>query len=377
MADRGRGFDVAVLGGECVGAAVAYALARRRVASVVIDVGRRDGGLPASDAIAVQSGEIPDIRLALRSAERFPELQELVGAFGYFRTGGLSVAQTDADTEMGRARAAQAAAAGLPLRWLSREETLRLEPGLSSHVLGAVYCAHDGVVDSCALARRLLGAAARFGAALRLDCGYLGIARQNGGFRVRAGRDEVVVRRVVVASADALRAVGRQLDVELPVRTHRRRVCITDRLPPVLRHSINRIRQQPSGEVVLEEPAIVEEGAPSDNAGALVESLRRTAAAAVRLVPGIEAARIIHAPLVVSVEAADGRPVVGRLDDDIYLAAAGAHQAAAHCPVIGETVAEGVSRNRWPENMEIWAPKRFEAVGAAVGKNGQDSTEGS
>lgn len=376
MADRGRGFEVAVLGGECAGAAVAYALARRRVGSVVIDVGRHDCGVTASDAIAVQGGEVADIRVALRSAERFPELQESAGSFGYFRTGGLSVALTDADTERGRARASQAAAAGLPLQWLSREETLRLEPGLSSHVLGAVYCAHDGVVDSSALARRLLAAAARFGAALRLDCGYFGIARQNGGFRVRAGRDEVAARRVVVASADALRAVARQLGVELPVRTQRRRVCITDRLPPLLRHTVNGIRQQPSGEVVLEDPAIGEEGAPGDDARTLVESVRRAAAAAARLVPGIETARIIHAPLLVSYEPADGRPAAGLLGEEVYLAVAAADQAA-HCPVIGETVAEGISRNRWPENMEIWAPGRFEAVGAVTGKKVQDSTAGS
>jgi hypothetical protein len=343
---------------------------------VVVDAGRQDCGVPSSGAIAVQSGEVADVRLALRSAERFPELQESVGAFGYFRTGGLSVALTDADAEMGRARASRAASAGLPLRWLSREETLRLEPGLNPHVLGAVYCAYDGVVDSSALARRLLAAAARFGAALRLDCGYLGIARQNGGFRVRAGRDEVVARRVVVASADALRAVSRQLDVALPVRTYPQRVCVTDRLPPLLRHSINRIRQHASGEVVFEEPTIGDEGAPGGDARALVESLRRAAMAAARLVPGIETARIIHAPLLVSDEPADGRPAAGRLDDEVYLAVAGADRAA-HCPLIGEAVAEGIFRNRWPENMEIWAPERFEAVGAAVGKVVQDSTEGS
>jgi hypothetical protein len=153
-------------------------------------------------------------------------------------------------------------------------------------------------------------------------------------------------------------------------------VCITDRLAPLLRHSINRIRQKPSGEVVLDVPASVDEGGPGADTRAIVESLRRAATAAARLVPGIEPARIIHAPLLVSFEAADGRPVLGRLGDDVYLAVAGADQAA-HCPVIGETVADGISRNRWPENMEIWAPERFEAVGAAAAKMVQDSTEGS
>ncbi|MHB8732352.1 MAG: NAD(P)/FAD-dependent oxidoreductase [bacterium] len=377
MPERARGYEVAVLGAGCAGAAVAYALARRRVAPVVVDISRPDHAVPASVAVAAQSGTPADIRIALRSADRFPELQDAIGAFGYRRTGGMTVALTDADAETGRARAAQAAEAGLPVVWLSREETLRREPALTDRVAGAVYCGYDGVADPARLARRLLAAALRFGGAAHLDCGYVGIARQSGGFRIRAGRDEIVARRVVVASVETLHMVGRQLGAGLPTRTERRRVAVTERVAPLLRHTCNGIRQHPSGELVLDPPAFADEGASAEDAKALVDALRRIATAAVRLVPGIQPARIIHAPLLVTAEPADGRPAVGRLEDDLYLAIAGPEQAVTHCPVIGEAVAEAASRNRRPDGLEIWAPGRFAVAAAGAAAGVQDSPQGS
>ena len=385
MPDRARGYEVAVLGAGCAGAAVAYALARRRIAAAVIDTSRPDYAVPASVAVAAQNGTPADIRLAMRSADRFPELQDAIGAFGYRRTGGMTVALTETDTEMGRARASQAGAAGLPLLWLSREETLRREPALTERAVGAVYCGYDGVADPGALARRLLAAALRFGGAAHLDCGHIGITRQSAGFRIRAGRDEIVARRVVVASVETLRAAGRQLGAGLPTRNGRRRVGVTERVAPILRHMVNGIHQHPSGELILDSPAFADEGAFAEDAPALVEALRRIATAAVRLVPGIAPARIIHAPLLVSDEPVDGRPAVGRLEDDLYLAIAGADRAVTHCPVIGDAIADAVSRNRWPDGLDIWAPGRFAvaaagartAGGPASDRGVQDSPQGS
>jgi hypothetical protein len=163
---------------------------------------------------------------------------------------------------------------------------------------------------------------------------------------------------------------ARQLGAALPARSGRRRVGVTERIAPLLRHTVNGIRQHPSGELVLDPPALVDEGATAEDARALVEALRRIATAAVRLVPGVEPARIIHAPLLVSAEPADGRPAVGRLEDDLYFALAGADRVITYCPVIGDAIAEAVSRNRWPDGLDIWAPGRFAVAAAGAGTAG-------
>jgi glycine/D-amino acid oxidase-like deaminating enzyme len=361
VADRSRGYDVAVLGAGCAGAAVAYALARRRIATAVIDPAHPDGPAPAFPVASVLLGNTADVRLAIRSAERLPELQDAVGPFGYRRTGGMWAALSDADCGLGQARAQSAAEAGLPVVWLSREETLRREPALGDRVAGTVYCGYDGVADAAALSRRLLAAAGRFGGAAHLDCGYVLVARQSEGFRITAGRDDVMARRLVVASGGLLRAVGRPLGADLPLRLSARRICITDRAPAVLRHMVSGIRQEPSGEFVLDPPALVAEDGPTAGVGGEVAAMRRIASAAVRLVAAVEASRVLHAPRWVFVEPADGRPAVGRLQDDLYVAIASDDQAPTLAPLIGETTAEAIARHRWPEGFEIWAPDRFAA----------------
>lgn len=376
MPERAHGYEVAVLGGGCAGAAVAYALARSRIASVVIDTAGPRRTFPVPAAVPVQYGAPADIALALRGAEHLPELQDAIGPFEYRRTGGMTVTLTDAEHDMGRARAAEAAAAGLPVRWLSREETLRREPGVTDRATGALYCAYDGVADAGAMARRLLGAVVRFGGAAYLDCGYVGIMRQNGGFRIRAGRDEVVARRIVAASAELLQATARPLGLALPIHTRRRRICVTDRLAPMLRHAVNGITQEPAGALVLDPPALVDDRPAGDDVRVTVEGLRRIPAAAVRVIPGVAHARILHAPPFVSMEAADGRPAVGRAGEDVYAAIVAADQAVTQAPLVGEAIAEAVARNRWPEGLEIWSPERF-AVAVSVVRTGvQDSPRG-
>jgi glycine/D-amino acid oxidase-like deaminating enzyme len=375
MADRGRGYDVAVLGAGCAGAAIAYSLARRRIIPLVVDAARGDPPAPLPPVVSVLRGNPPDVRLALRSAERLPELQEAVGPFGYRRTGGMWAAITDADAGIGQARALAAAEAGLPVVWLSREETLRREPGLGDRVAGTVYCAHDGVADASALRRRLLFAAGRFGGAVHVDCRFVAVARQSGGFRITAGGEEVAARRIVLASGELLHTLGRPLGAELPLRVSRRRICITDRVPPALRHAVSGIRQEPSGQFALDPPPLVEEPGPAAGAAGEVDALRRIVATALRIVPALQAARILHAPRWTFVDPADGRPAVGRVDDDLFLAVAAEDHAVTLAPLIGETIADAIGRHRWPEGLEIWSPARFTAAAAPAGV--QDSTEGS
>ncbi|HLW46696.1 MAG TPA: FAD-dependent oxidoreductase [bacterium] len=378
MAERGRSFDVAVLGAGCTGAVIAYSLARRRILPLVIDTVQGHLPAPASPVASVLDGNTPDMRLAIRSAERLPDLQDAVGPFGYRRTGGMWAALSDADAATGQARADAARAAGLPVAWLSREETLRREPGLSELVAGTVYCGHDGVADASALSRRLLAAAGRFGGAVQLDCGYVVVARQPSGFRITAGHDDVIARRLVVASGALLRALGRSLGVDLPLRIRRRRLCVTERVPPALRHTVGGIRQEPSGAFVLDPPPVIAEGDPKMDVTDEVDALRRIVTAAVRLVPAVEQARLLHAPRWTFVEPADGRPAVGRLDDDLYVAIAADDQAVTLAHVIGETTAEAIAKHRWPEGLEIWGPERFTAAASArTSAWVQDSTQGS
>jgi sarcosine oxidase, subunit beta len=359
MADRG--YDAAVLGAGCAGAAIAYSLARRRVVPVVIDTAGAEKATPASPIAPILWGNNQEVRLAIRAAERLPDLQDAVGPFGYHRTGGMKAALSDSDAAAGQVRAQAASEAGLPVAWLSRDDALRREPGLAGQLMGALYCSWDGVADPFALKRRLLAATVRFGGAVNTECAYLHVVHQAGGFRISAGHEDLTARRLVLASGELLQTVGRPLGADLPLRVGRRRICVTDRVAPALRHIVSGIRQEPSGAFVLDPPLLAEDqAAPSITDE--VQTLRRIVAFAAQLVPAVESSRILHAPQWVVVEPADGRPALGRLGDDLFIAIAAEDQAAMLAPVIGEAFAEAVTKHRWPDGLEIWAPQRFTAA---------------
>jgi sarcosine oxidase, subunit beta len=372
-----RGYEVAVLGAGCAGAAVAYALARRRIVPVVVDTAIADSPVPASPVVSVMSGNTADARLAIRAAERLPDLQDAIGAFGYRRTGGMWAALSEADAGVGQARAQAGREAGLPMVWLTREETLRREPFVSENVAGTVYCHLDGIAHAPALKRRLLSAAGRFGATMHLECGYVAVARQAGGVRITAGREAVTARRLVVATAEVLRAVERSLGTDIPTRVSPRRLCITDPAAPGLRHTVGGIRQEPSGEYVLNPTVVVDDsGSATDMAGD-VGVIRNIVASALRIVPAVEGTRVVHAPQWRVTEIADGRPAVGRVDDNLFLAIAPDDQAVTLALLIAETIADGMVKHRWPDGFDIWAPERFGRPRAAAAAGVQDSPEGS
>ena len=105
MAEHSRGHEIAVLGAGPLGCAVAYHVARKRIAPLVIDHDGPGGDVPGPVLAGVwshvESGE--NGRLGLEGSGQFSRLQEQVGSFGYLRTGGMAPARTDAEAEVGQA----------------------------------------------------------------------------------------------------------------------------------------------------------------------------------------------------------------------------------------------------------------------------------
>jgi len=165
MSDRPRGGEVAVLGAGVLGCLVARALARRKLAPLVIQQGGPRSGLAGVSSAAVwdhtEAAEIA--RVGLESVGRFQQLEEQIGPFGYLMTGGLAPAWTDADASAKEAFAVAQAEAALPVQWLPRDEVLQREPALDGAVRGATYSPREGVLNVNLLAQRLIAAAGALG----------------------------------------------------------------------------------------------------------------------------------------------------------------------------------------------------------------------
>jgi sarcosine oxidase subunit beta len=100
----------------------------------------------------------------MKSAAMFPSLHAQLDAdVGYRRTGSLIVIRTERERDFMQARAAELAAQGVRLEYLSRREVQLAEPILEGDFLGATVCADDATVDPMALNLAFQRAAARLG----------------------------------------------------------------------------------------------------------------------------------------------------------------------------------------------------------------------
>jgi glycine/D-amino acid oxidase-like deaminating enzyme len=359
MPERAERFEVGIIGAGAVGCAVAYSLAKRRVPVLVLDRGGAGGGASAATSARVwaHTEDPPDVaRMIARAAQRFPGLQEEIGPVEFLRTGGLAPVLTADEERRAQDLVARQAAAGLSARWLSREETLRLEPALTPLVRGATYSPDDGSVNPFLLVRRLVGAARRLGAAFSFHCGYVAVRSQPGGVALLTGRGEFWVRRLIIAAGVGVSDLLAQVGVSLPLRPVFTHFAVTEKVPPLLRHTLSTMRQQLSGEVVVEHPR---EGPPVQceaAPGVLLDLARE----ATRLVPSLGPVPMLRAFTGVRAVPVDGLPVLGAVEERIFVVLA--LRGIALCPLLGEAVADLVLRGRAGAAFERWSPARFREV---------------
>lgn len=373
MADRPRGHEVAVLGAGPIGCAIAYVLARKRLAPLVIDHGGPGGDIPGPPLACVwdhaESAETGCF--GLESADQFSHLQDQVGPMGYLRSGGMVPARTDAEAEAGQALARTQASAGLPVRWLSREEALQREPALASDILGATYSPRDGVVNPSLMTRRLAAAARRAGATFLYHAGYVAVSDQARLFSLRMASEYVEVRRLVVASGVWLSLLDRQIGLGVSTRTVEGHVIVTEPLPPLVRHRLPGIRQQSGGEVVLDDA-----GVRGRDCAVATHAMHEAASAAIRIVPALRDARIVHSWPWRATVSPDSSPVLGKVEEGIFAAVPHTPELTL-APLLAHAVASIAVDGRVPDGLDAWNPRRVGIAPAAAGPlSRKDSPEG-
>jgi len=168
---------IVVIGAGLIGLAIAHELALRGANVRVIDAGEPAGaaswagaGMLAPFTESLDHG--PYEELCARSLALYPAfvraLFERGGVDARLRLDGiLEVAFTHSEAQRLRNRPS-------PVRFLERDEVLRLEPALAGSVVGAAFCAAEGSVDNRRLGRALLAACAALD--VRVDAHVRGVA---------------------------------------------------------------------------------------------------------------------------------------------------------------------------------------------------------
>jgi sarcosine oxidase subunit beta len=228
-----RTADVAIVGGGCMGASVAYHLTRRGLTDVVLieretllgtgSTGRNAGG------VRHQFSHAANIRLSIESIALFEGFADEVGQpIDFHQDGYLFLLSSPSSVDVFRRNVALQHSLGVDVHWLGASDAAALAPGLDTDgVIAATFCARDGIADPNGVTMGFAKAAQAAGAAIERDTEVTGIRVES--HRVAAvetTRGTVETRVVVNAAGPYARAVGRMAGVDVPVDPFRRHIFI-------------------------------------------------------------------------------------------------------------------------------------------------------
>lgn len=204
--------EILVVGGGVTGVAIAYDLALRGAKVTLVERGSLGAGTSGRTHGLLHSGcrYIADISVARECYTENLTLRR-IAPFLFEKNGGLFVAVTDDDLGYRDFFLRQCEKAGIPVRELSREEALKLEPNLNPQLRAAVYVP-DGTFDPLKVILSFAASAKARGAVVKPYHEVVGFRVEDG--RVASVRvlDKTVPREYEVKPDFVVNATGAWAD---------------------------------------------------------------------------------------------------------------------------------------------------------------------
>jgi sarcosine oxidase subunit beta len=373
-------FDVIVVGGGIVGAAIARELAVRGRRTLLLEQGSFGGAVTGASlaCVGTHMNGRAEIALLIWACEAWAGLDSTLGHdFEYRRCGQLRfVAQPD-DLPNARGWVEFERAAGLPPELLSPAEVRRIEPALTGPIVAATWSPGDAMVTPFLAVRALLADAARHGLELRPHMPVQGFLRRGaeiGGVVTPGG--PVEAGAVVLAAGPWTGRLAALAGLDLPIRPRRAQCLATPALPPTIRTVVGacesaggvmagytQIQQAPSGQVLfntvlaggVSEPG-AEEQVPEVDPVFVCNSIDTL----LWLFPSLGAAELLRSWVRYEAVTPDDLFIVGPAGPPGLLVAAGdGGTGFARAPAIARVIADALEGRAPPFDASMWSPGRF------------------
>jgi sarcosine oxidase, subunit beta len=368
--------DVVIVGGGCMGASVAFHLARRGVTNVVLveraamlgtgSTGRNAGG------VRHQFSNEANIRLSIESIGLLERFEDEVGTpIDFHQDGYLFLLSSPDSVAAFRRNVALQRSFGIDVQWLGADDAVRLAPGLDgAGVAGATFCGRDGIADPNGVTMGFARAAQALGVEIvrETDVVAIDVAAERIA-AVRTSRGSIATRVVVNAAGPHARAVARLAGVDVPVDPYRRHIFIAQEFTrPVPPNRIMVIDFDTTFYFHREGSGVLfGMGDPQEPAGfdttVRWDFLPDVIDVAIRRLPALEDASISHAWAGLYEMSPDANPLIGPIPgvEGFFAINGFSGHGFQHSPAAGRILADLITGRDPHFDVTPFAPDRFGA----------------
>tara|TARA_R110000764_G_scaffold53725_1_gene117001 strand:- start:5219 stop:6304 length:1086 start_codon:yes stop_codon:yes gene_type:complete len=310
--------DYIVIGGGMLGAAIGYGLARQGLACTILDGHDRDFRAARGNfgLVWVQSkgGGFPAYAQWTRNSSKLwpefsRELKELTGIDVQFKqTGGVHFCLTDEELVKRQAHLEKLVTESdgdFSYRMLDHSELLKLEPELGPTIAGGSWSAYDGHVNPLYLLRAMHAGFSLKGGDYLTNHKVKDIEICRDGYRLHTEKGELHCRHVILASGLDNARLAPMVGLKQPVFVQRGQILVSERIPKILNHPSNYLRQTVDGTVLIGD---TKESVGLDD-GQTVQAMAKMARQACKILPRLGQRRIVRGWGALRVLSADGSPI--------------------------------------------------------------------
>lgn len=374
--------DLLVIGAGIAGAATAMFAARHGMDVVVLDRSapnsQASGGNAGSLHVQLLSWDFGSKAMAGGSpAQRTLPLQrdsvalwkaleaELGADFEIVSTGGLMVAEDEAQASFLRDKAAAEQAVGIDTRVIGRQELAELAPAISERMVVAAYCAAEGKINPLKATPVIVAEAMRAGARFHAGHQVEAIISSGGHYEVRSAAGGTIrARRIVIAAGGWSRQLGRMLGVELPISGAPLQMLVTEPIRPILKQLVAHadrhltMKQASNGNLIIGGAWTAGANPATGYSRVLSASIEGNLFVAERTVPAMAGLHLLRSWAAMNINI-DGAPLLGPLPGHPNVLVAATANGYTLGPMMGRLTADLAAGRDPGREIDYFTLRRF------------------
>ncbi|ALM50969.1 FAD-dependent oxidoreductase [Halomonas huangheensis] len=375
-----REIDVLVIGAGVAGCSNALFLAWNGKSVAVVDRGSPNGEASGGNAGSLhvqllsfdygtkaEGGGGPAAKtlpLQQASANLWEELSSSLGDIEFKRTGGLMVAESEAQMRFLDEKAALERSLGIDTQIIDQSDARALVPDLADSVIGGAWCGEEGKISPLLGTPALVAAAESAGAQFYTGEAVVAIQKESVGWRVFTDKGDFRCESIVNAAGAWAREVGQLAGIPVPVKGTPLQMIVTEAARPMvnvlLAHADRHLtlKQANNGNLIIGGgwPAGLSE--PHRYQRPLLNSLQGNLWVAQKVLPPAGALRVIRSWAAINVNI-DGAPILGEVPGHTGFFNAVTSNGYTLGPLVGKITTDLICRGKTDWDITPFSLERF------------------